>query len=267
MQTQGIYFVNKQVGYTSHAMLDYLKSKHNIKKLGHTGTLDKFAEGCMCVLAGQYTRLQRLFLKLDKRYTCQATFGVETDTLDRDGALVKKMPLPKIEDIIHAFSKVSRFTTQVPPQYSAIHVHGVRAYKSARQKKEVILPNRPIKIFHLKLLDIELPHVRFDVHVSSGTYVRAIVRDIATEANSCAYVTKLTRIAIGPFTQELFAPMDSEYIESQNDKKSIDALQSHRIFLSQYDLAQEEYKAEFENETIRELYFNDQKRLLVFKPV
>ena len=117
----GIVFLNKESGITSFKAVDSIRKILNIKKAGHTGTLDKFANGLLIVLLGKYTRLADLFSGLNKEYLAIFQFGEETDTLDPEGEVIKRKPLPSYESLLKAVEKYTGVIDQVPPNYSAVH--------------------------------------------------------------------------------------------------------------------------------------------------
>lgn len=182
------------------------------KKVGHAGTLDKFAEGLMIVLTGTFTKLNPLFSLLDKQYIATIAFGDETSTLDPEGEIVASAPVPSLEQI-HSVLKThfSGTISQRPPQYSAVHVHGQRAYKLARSGQEVAMPTREVTIHDIQVIGWESPILHLAVHCSKGTYIRSLARDIALACDSRAHLIALERTAIGPYRlDEAVDPEDSE---------------------------------------------------------
>ena len=195
----GLILLHKPEGITSFHALDEIKKKLKIKKVGHTGTLDKFAQGLLLVLTGKYTRLTPFFSHLDKVYISKIRFGIQTDTLDPEGKIIKKGGIPDSEAICKTLSCFSGEIEQVPPRFSAIHMNGERVYKKALRGEEMKLPKRKVFIYNLKLLSYDPPFLTLHVHCSGGTYIRALARDIGTASGTCAYVTELTRTKVGNF--------------------------------------------------------------------
>ncbi len=172
------------------------------RKVGHTGTLDKFAEGLLIILSGKFTRLNAMITGMDKEYVALIRFGKETDTLDPEGNAVAEAVPPAratIENVLPDFLGTLR---QVPPVYSAVHIAGQRAHKMARRGEDVDMPSREIRIDELELLSYESPDLRIRVRCSKGTYIRSLARDLGKACGSRAYVQELRRTAVGPFRVE-----------------------------------------------------------------
>lgn len=199
----GILLLNKPTGISSSRVLTPLKRTFPGKRIGHTGTLDPFAQGLLVVLVGTATKLSHWFLKLEKRYIAEIALGVETDTLDTEGTVVAEAPVPTFDAIWTAAQQYRGTIMQTPPMYSALKIDGQRAYRRARRGEVVEIPARPVEIFDLSIE----PGNRHDravlsTHCSSGTYIRALARDIATSAGSRGYCVALSRTWVGPFSLE-----------------------------------------------------------------
>ncbi|MDR1316882.1 MAG: tRNA pseudouridine(55) synthase TruB [Spirochaetales bacterium] len=195
----GLLLLAKPPGLTSFTALNAVKKKLDTKKVGHTGTLDKFAEGLLIALSGRYTRLAPFISGMDKRYSCVFEFGTETASLDPEGGVVKTAPLPEEESLR---AQIRRFTgplMQRPPDFSAIHVEGKRAYQMALRGEELKLQERPITIYSFEVESWQPPFLSCSVHCSKGTYIRALARDLGRAVSSCAYVKVLRRTQVGPF--------------------------------------------------------------------
>ena len=195
-----LLLMDKKEGITSFSSLSAIKKENKGMKVGHAGTLDKFASGLMIVLLGQATRLNPVFSSMGKSYIAEITFGAETDTLDPEGTVVRTTDLPertRLEEVLPSFIGKQK---QVPPAYSAIHVDGKRAYREARSGRVVEMPERDITIETLDLLSFDGQKAVISTSVSKGTYIRALARDIGERAGSAAFVSALRRTSIGPFT-------------------------------------------------------------------
>lgn len=201
MNRHGIILLDKPAGITSFSALYPVKRKFS-KKAGHAGTLDKFAEGLLIVLSGQMTKLNQVFSSWDKRYEAVFTFGKQTDTLDPEGTIIEEGPIPELERITEAIEGFKGLIEQVPPQYSAVHVNGKRAYAAVREGKEVQIPSRNVTIHEYQILSYENGELSVSIRCSKGTYIRALARDLGHALGTCAYVTKLVRTHIGPFSIE-----------------------------------------------------------------
>ncbi|MCG8479053.1 MAG: tRNA pseudouridine(55) synthase TruB, partial [Spirochaetales bacterium] len=199
--TSGILFLNKPTASSSAKVLNPVKRRFHGAKVGHTGTLDPFAEGLLVVLIGPATRLSRWFLKLDKRYRALVRVGEETDTLDPEGSVIARAPIPERERIITASRAFHGTVEQMPPAYSALKVNGERAYELARRGESPGLSSRPVVIYDLSIEPTERSdEFRLAVHCGSGTYIRSLARDIAREADTRGHLRRLTRSAVGPFS-------------------------------------------------------------------
>jgi tRNA pseudouridine55 synthase len=196
----GILLLTKPTGISSARVLNPVKRVFPDRRVGHTGTLDPFASGLMIVLIGSATRLSRWFLKLDKRYSATVTLGAETDTLDTEGSVVEEMPVPPFDELQAVVPRFLGTVSQVPPAFSALKVGGQRAYERARRGEDVTMAARDVEIFDLSLRPgTTSGSMELDVHCGSGTYIRALARDIARAAGTRGYCSRLERTAVGPF--------------------------------------------------------------------
>lgn len=185
---------------TSFSSLGKTKREYRGEKVGHAGTLDRFAEGLMIIMIGAATKLNPVFSSFSKRYVATIKFGSETSTLDPEGEVIAEAPLPDEESLKKSIESFSGPQMQVPPLYSALHVDGKRAYEIARSGKDVEMEPRPIEIYDISLLSFDGEVALVDCHVSKGTYIRSLARDIALKCGSRAHLIALKRTAIGPFT-------------------------------------------------------------------
>ncbi len=196
-----ILLVHKPSGVTSFASLGSIKRTVD-PKVGHAGTLDKFARGLMIVLTGSMTRLNQVFSTMDKRYRATILFGKETDTLDPEGEVIATAPIPTLQEIQEAIPQFLGDIQQSPPQYSALHIGGKRASKLAREGKVVVMEKRPVTVYSFEVVSFEDNLLVADIHVSKGTYIRSLARDLALACNSRGYLVDLVRTQIGPFLLE-----------------------------------------------------------------
>jgi tRNA pseudouridine55 synthase len=174
-------------------------------KVGHGGTLDPLATGVLPIAVGEATKLAGRMLDSDKVYDFTIRFGVQTSTLDAEGESVAESDVRPTRDALEAV--LPRFTgpiEQVPPAYSALKIDGERAYDLARAGEEVVLASRSVTIYSLvsspNLLGEELEEITLTAHVSKGTYIRSLARDIALALGTVGHVTMLRRTKAGPFT-------------------------------------------------------------------
>ena len=196
----GLILLNKRAGLTSFQALGEVKRALGTGKVGHTGTLDKFASGLLVVLAGRALKLSRWFSHCDKQYTGRIHFGVETDTLDPEGSVVGEAEVPPREKIERVLSQFTGNILQEPPVFSAIHVNGQRASSLARSGRAPEMKKRPVEIYKIELLCWQPPLADIFVHCSGGTYIRSLARDIALAAGSRAHLCSLTRTKVAGFS-------------------------------------------------------------------
>ncbi len=207
----GLVLLNKPEGVTSFQALGPLKKALGLRQAGHLGTLDRFASGLLPVLVGSSTRLAFLFEDADKAYRAVFFFGRSTDTLDPEGRVVAEGPVPSRDGIEQALESFRGPIQQVPPEFSAVHVEGQRAYRLARAGLRAELRARAVTIHRLEVLRYDPPELELAVECSKGTYVRALARDLGREAGSCAFVSRLSRTRVGVFhLEEAVAPRDFE---------------------------------------------------------
>ena len=206
---QGILLVDKPAGWTSFDVVNYVRrivasvegKKPKNCKVGHSGTLDPFATGLLILLVGkEYTRRASEFSKLDKTYEMTMHLGQTSTTGDPEGEIAEVSDcMPSKEDIEQALKQFRGPIQQIPPAFSAIKVNGVRAYKLARDGKEVIIEARLVTINRLELLEYNYPEVKLVTDVSSGTYIRTLVEDLGKVLQTGAYTTALRRTIIKNF--------------------------------------------------------------------
>jgi tRNA pseudouridine55 synthase len=223
----GIILLNKKTGVTSFQALGEIKHALGSGKVGHTGTLDKFAMGLLVVLAGRALKLSQWFSHCDKQYTGRLCFGVETDTLDPEGSVVAQAEVPLREKVEQVLGQFSGSIMQAPPAYSAIHINGKRASDIARSGAEVEMKKRPVNIYKLELRKWDPPFAEIFVHCSSGTYIRSLARDIALAVGSRAHLCALTRTRVADFTLDMAVetplPEDASFLRPI-DKAAVAAL-------------------------------------------
>ena len=171
------------------------------RKVGHGGTLDPLASGVLPIAVGESTKLAGRMLDSDKVYDFTIAFGVETDTLDLEGKEIARSDVRPTRAEVEAV--LPRFTggiEQIPPAYSALKVDGERAYDLARAGEEVMLASRSVTIRSLDIENMGEDEVTLTAHVSKGTYIRSLARDIARALGTVGHVTTLRRTRAGPFT-------------------------------------------------------------------
>ena len=240
----GILNINKPKGITSAAVVSKVKKILNTKTVGHMGTLDPQGEGVLLLGIGKGTKLFDYLLKKDKIYEANFTFSYETDTLDGDGKIIKSCEkIPTLEELNAKIPLLIGKQQQLPPNYSAKSIDGIRAYKLAREGKEITLKTAEVEIFNMKIIQSNPPVYKFLIHCSSGTYIRSICRDMAYSCNSLATMTSITRLKSGNYLID-----DSITLKELEIKKdaAIQNLEQALSSLKRFDLPLE-YKKQIDN--------------------
>ncbi|GAP14086.1 tRNA pseudouridine synthase B [Longilinea arvoryzae] len=205
----GVLVVDKPVGLTSHDVVQVVRKGTNIKRAGHTGTLDPRASGVLVILVGPAVRLSEYVSASDKRYQAVIRLGASTDTYDAEGRITRTVPVDHITE--EMFEKeLQGFVgeiEQVPPPFSAVKVKGRKAYEMAREGEEVELAPRRIHVYHLELLEWAPPEAVIDVYCSSGTYVRSLAHDLGEKMGVGAHLVGLRRTKSGRFTLRDAVPL------------------------------------------------------------
>lgn len=200
----GFLILDKPLGLTSRQLVDRIKP-YTSKKVGHTGTLDPLATGMMVLAIGDATKFSQWVISQDKAYTATIQFGTQTETDDSEGNVIYSSDItPDLKTIQKIIKSFMGDIQQIPPQYSAIHVNGKRAYKLARQNIQADLKPRPITIHNIEIKNYN-PTTReltLYIHRQSGTYIRSIARDLGQALNCYAHLSQLKRLWISPFENE-----------------------------------------------------------------
>lgn len=217
----GFLNVYKPKGITSHDVVSALRRITKVKQIGHTGTLDPFAEGVLPICIGKATRLIE-YLDDDKAYTGTIQLGSSTTTYDLEGEEVnfsdKKVTLDEIEA---ALDKFRGEIEQLPPIYSAIKVNGKKLYEYAREGKEVKIEPRGVNISNLRILNFypETRQVELHIECSKGTYIRSIANDLGEELGTYGHLVKLVRVKAGMF--EVNNAVSLEHIQTKEDVEKL----------------------------------------------
>lgn len=219
----GFLNVYKPVDKTSHDVVAYFRRILKIKQIGHTGTLDPFAEGVLPICIGKSTKLIE-YLPDDKSYTAFVQFGKSTETYDTEGKIVfesdKKVSKEEVE---HALNNFKGEIEQLPPMYSAIKVNGKKLYEYAREGVEVEVKPRKVTIFKIELLDFDSENQTAQVYIecSKGTYIRSIANDLGQVLGCGGYLYRLIRNKAGKFLVENSVKME--------DFKTVDEVKKNLI--------------------------------------
>lgn len=206
----GFVLVDKEQGWTSHDVVAKVRRPLG-GKVGHAGTLDPMATGLLVIGIGRATKLLRFVQGNEKEYVATAQLGVATDSLDADGAIISREPLPVDHDqIVSAMERFVGNIVQVPPMVSARRVEGRRLYELAREGRVIEREARPVTIHRLELLEVapsDYPEITFRVVCSTGTYVRTLADDIARSLGGRAHLTALRRTRNGSMLVEDATPV------------------------------------------------------------
>ena len=193
----GFILVNKKKNMTSRDVVNSLIKILNTKKIGHTGTLDPFAEGLLLVGVNKGLKIVKLLNYKDKEYIAKVKLGIKTDTLDITGNILEErketLNQEELEEVLQSF--IGNYSYEVPI-YSAIKVNGKKLYEYVREGKKVDIPIKESYIYDIKLINIEENSFTFSVKVSNGTYIRALVRDISKKLNKLMTLEELTRTKV-----------------------------------------------------------------------
>ncbi|RIK20091.1 MAG: tRNA pseudouridine(55) synthase TruB [Chloroflexi bacterium] len=193
--------LDKPQGLSSHGAVHRVRKITGETHAGHAGTLDPMATGALLILLGSAARLAEWIVDHDKKYRATVQLGVETDTYDATGTVVKTFAARYADDAIRAaLASFVGKQNQVPPAHSAIQIQGKRAYKLARQGVEIAMPSRAVEIFSITNIDIENNAVAFDIHCSKGTYIRSLAHDLGAKLGAGAHLAALRRTASGNFS-------------------------------------------------------------------
>lgn len=236
-QLFGFLNIYKPVGMTSHDVVAALRRVTKIKQIGHTGTLDPFAEGVLPICVGKATRLIE-YLQDDKEYLATVQFGASTNTFDLDGEKTsvsgKKVTKSQVEEALKAFSGE---ISQLPPIFSAIKVKGKKLYEYARKGEEVEIHPRKVVIenIELKEFDEENQQAQILIKCSKGTYIRSIANDLGQNLGCGGYLVKLIRTQAGSFRVEDSFQLDTVEVE-KNFVNPLDVLNLPKIAVKDKDL-------------------------------
>ena len=192
--------IYKEKGFTSHDVVAKMRGICKQKKIGHTGTLDPDAEGVLPVCLGSGTKLCDMLTDKDKEYVAELLLGVETDTQDITGQILRDCePVMDETAVREAVMSFQGEYMQVPPMYSALKVNGKKLYELARAGKEVERQARPVNIHEIEILEMQLPVVKLRVACSKGTYIRTLCADIGEKLGCGGTMKSLLRIRVGLF--------------------------------------------------------------------
>ena len=227
----GIIVINKSKSYTSHDVVAKVKKILNVKKVGHTGTLDPNATGVLPLLLNDGTKLSKYLIEHDKEYEVTLKLGIKTDTADLEGNIIEQKEVGELENVEEILKTFIGKQKQTPPMYSAIKVNGKKLYEYARAGQEVEIKPREIEIYDIELLNIDNSEkeIKFRVACSKGTYIRSLCEDIAEKLCTVGYMKELNRTKVGKFI--ISQAITIEQLEK--NKNSINFLQEHIITMKE----------------------------------
>ncbi len=204
MKNKGIVAINKPANWTSFDVVNKIKHILYPQKVGHLGTLDPMATGVLLVTIGKATKLFDLMQEKTKTYVAEFEFGYETDTLDSTGKVINQKENEYIDklNLIKAIQTQIGEIEQIPPKYSAKSINGKRAYDLARKDVEFELKSKKVSVYQIDLISFDGIKCKLKIQCGSGTYIRAIGRDIAKELNTFATMTSLVRTNVDKFSLE-----------------------------------------------------------------
>src|SRR6478609_9265229 len=207
----GAILIDKPAGPTSHDVVDAIRRKFGIKKVGHCGTLDPNATGLLIIVLGRGTKLSERLMSDDKVYEGTVKFGEATDSYDADGELVSSLPVPPIslDELNEAAGQFVGDQMQTPPMVSAVKKAGVPLYKLARKGIEVEREARLIHVYNFRFTQYDEPIGHFRLACTKGTYVRSIAHDLGQKLGCGAHLSTLRRVTSGKFDVSEAVPLDA----------------------------------------------------------
>lgn len=218
----GVIIINKQKGFTSHDIVNVIRKKLDIKKVGHTGTLDPNATGVLPILVGKATKISKYLIEHDKTYIATIKLGEKTDTGDSEGQVIETKKVSENleeENINQVLNNFLGKQKQLPPMYSAIKINGKKLYEYAREGQEVKVEPRDIEIYKIKLLEYKNNKIKFEVECSKGTYIRTLCEDIANKLGTLGYMEELQRTKVNNF--DIKDAISLEYLDKVTIKEKI----------------------------------------------
>ena len=224
-QISGIFVINKPKDWTSFDVVAKIRNRLNVKKIGHTGTLDPKATGVLVLCVGQGTKLVQALTGLDKEYISDIMLGATTPTDDSESEPVpvpgaSEVPMSEIEEALKNFTGTF---DQMPPDFSAKKIKGQKAYDIARKGKEVKLEPSRVTVKTIEILDYKWPKLKLKINCGKGFYVRSLARDLGKKLGVGGYLTDLMRTKVGHFT------IESSILVEKADATTILPLSAARI--------------------------------------
>ena len=211
MDFEGILLIDKPTGMTSHDVVDQVRRKLRMKRIGHAGTLDPMATGLLIILVGKATKLSQYLMSLDKMYSGTIKLGESTNTQDADGEITTTKPVPELsrEQVQETLESFVGDQYQTPPMFSAVKINGQRLYKLARKGQEVEREPRFIRVSRFEITRFDVPELDFELDCSKGTYVRTLANDIGEKLNCGGHLSSLRRVGSDQFSVDKAVELDA----------------------------------------------------------
>ena len=200
---EGIFAVNKPKGMTSHDVVNIVRKKTGVKRVGHGGTLDPMAQGVLVIAVGrENTKQLDQYVKGEKEYIAEITLGAISDTYDAEGEIqnANKNTKPDISDIDKLSNLFTGNIDQIPPIYSSVKIKGKPAHRRVRKGEKIELESRPVFVKSIDILDYHYPVLKLKIITGPGVYIRSIAHDLGQLLKTGAYLSALTRTKVGKFT-------------------------------------------------------------------
>lgn len=198
----GFINLNKVSGMTSHDAVNRVRKIFSIKKVGHAGTLDPLASGVLPIAIGRATKFIEYLADCNKAYRAEILFGIATDSGDLEGEIISRaddFQMPTIDELNAALKDFIGEIEQTPPKFSAIKIHGRKAYELARKDLDFEMPSRLVKIFNVKLVSVEENSAVIEIECGKGTYIRSLAIDLGERLHLPATLKNLIRLRVGDF--------------------------------------------------------------------
>ena len=237
----GVIIINKPKGYTSHDIVNKIRKVLNIKKVGHTGTLDPNATGVLPILIGNATKVSKYLIEHNKTYIATIKLGERTNTLDSEGEIIESIEVDntcmEIENIKRVLKTFLGKQEQLPPMYSAVKINGKKLYDYAKSGEEVERKPRELEIYYIDLISInkQKQELEFEVNCSKGTYIRVLCEDICKKLQTIGYMKELVRTSVdsdksGDLQFSIERSIKLEELEKENIQKNL--INIEQIFIN-----------------------------------
>ncbi len=234
----GVLLGNKPKDWTSHDIVAFIRSRFNVLKCGHCGTLDPAATGLLVVVLGKFTKLSQKFSGEDKAYEGTILLGTETDSQDMDGNVIRQNDWSGVTEaqLRDAFASFVGDIEQIPPMVSAVKKGGERLYELARKGQEIEREPKPITIYSIDISRVALPYADFTVNCSKGTYIRTLCADVGAKLGCGAALYRLNRLRSGEFSLDDAVDIETirQWTQDDLDQRVTDFLHNRLARMAQF---------------------------------